>query len=383
MKKIIIAIDSFKGCLSSEEAEKAVETGIKSVFPDCETLCIPIADGGEGLLEVLVKATQGEYISLQAHDPLFRIVPTRYGISGDRQTAILEMASIDGLPLLSASERNPLLTTSYGTGELIRDALEKGYRNFILGIGGSATNDAGLGLLQALGFRFLDSNGDPLGQGGQILSKVATIDSSSVHPALKETRFTIACDVDNPFYGLQGATRIYAPQKGADARAIRILEEGMQSLAKIIHRTTGRDISEIPGGGAAGGIGGSMIAFLNARLIPGIQLVLEIQNFQKHLQNADLVITGEGRMDKQTLRGKVPFGILKAARKQQIPVIALTGHLENTEQLNNAGFEAVFPILPCPASLQEAMNPEFTRANLQRSVTQLCRLIRNLEKRSQ
>ena len=220
MNKIVIAIDSFKGCLTSEEAGIAVMKGIKTIFPDCEILLFPIADGGEGMLDVLISATQGKYRTLPAHGPLMELIQTQYGISGDGQTALIEMAAISGLPLVPEEKRNPMLTTTYGTGELILDALEQGCRRFIVGIGGSATNDAGLGMLQALGFRFLDKRGNLLGTGGKIMSQVASIDTSAVHPALKETRFTIACDVHNPFCGSDGAAYIFAPQKGADARMV-------------------------------------------------------------------------------------------------------------------------------------------------------------------
>ena len=311
MKKIIIAIDSFKGCLTSAEAGKAAEKGIKSINPFCHTSVIPIADGGEGLLDVLITATKGKYITLSAHGPLMKMTKTHYGLSGNGRTAIIEMAAISGLPLVPMEQRNPMLTTTFGTGELIKDALNKGCRNFIIGIGGSATNDAGLGMLQALGFRFLDKSGHTLGTGGQIMEAVANIDTSGIHPALRETHFMVACDVANPFYGPDGAAYIFAQQKGADSNMVQRLDEGMQSLAEVIKKTTGKDITNYPGAGAAGGMGGGLLAFFNAELKPGTELLLKAIDFSEKIKGADLIITGEGKADQQTAMGKVPYGILK------------------------------------------------------------------------
>ena len=375
MNKIVIAIDSFKGCLTSEEAGIAVMKGIKTIFSDCEILLFPIADGGEGMLDVLISATQGKYRTLPAHGPLMELIQTQYGISGDGQTALIEMAAISGLPLVPEEKRNPMLTTTYGTGELILDALEQGCRSFIVGIGGSATNDAGLGMLQALGFRFLDKRGNLLGTGGKIMSQVASIDTSAVHPALKETRFTIACDVHNPFCGSDGAAYIFASQKGADARMVKELEAGMQALSQVIRSATGKDISNIPGAGAAGGMGGGFLAFLNAELKPGIRLMLDALDFGKKIKGADLIFTGEGRADRQTAMGKVPSGILEEARKQNIPVIVLAGSIEDADQMNRAGFQGVFSITPGPVSLENAMKPEFAKENIRRLVTQICSVI--------
>lgn len=378
MNKVVIAIDSFKGCLTSEEAGNAVMKGVKAIFPDCETLLFPVADGGEGMLDILVSATKGKYRTLPAHGPLMEPMQGRYGISGDGQTALVEMAAVSGLPLIPEEKRNPMLTTTYGTGELIRDALEQGCRRFIVGIGGSATNDAGLGMLQALGFRFRDKQGNLLGTGGRILPQVASIDTSVVHPALKEARFTIACDVHNPFCGPDGAAYVFAPQKGADAGMVKELDAGMQALALVIRSATGKDISDVPGAGAAGGMGGGFLAFLNAGLKPGIRLMLDALDFGEKIKGADLVFTGEGRADRQTAMGKVPFGVLEEARKQHIPVIVLAGCIEDTEQMNRAGFQGVFSITPGPVSLEKAMEPEFAGENIRRLVTQICSVIRPL-----
>lgn len=374
MKKVVIAIDSFKGCLPSAEAGKAAAEGIRSVYPECEVICLPIADGGEGMLDVLIMATNGQEVPISAHDPLMRWRNTYYGISENEETAFIEMASISGLPLVPPERRNPMLTTTYGTGEIIRDALERGCRNFIIGIGGSATNDAGLGMLQALGFRFSDKESKEVGTGrGEVLIKVAHIDSTFVHPALNSCRFTVACDVQNPFYGPEGAAYVFAPQKGADREMVEALDAGLQNFAEVIRHTTGKDISHHPGAGAAGGMGGSLLAFLNAELKPGIQLMLEALDFSNKIKSADLIITGEGKADRQTLMGKVPSGILAEARKQNIPVILLAGNIEDSDELQQAGFEGVFSVNPPFISLEEAMRPEVARKNIQQTVESICK----------
>lgn len=381
MNKVVVAIDSFKGCLSSEEAGKAAAEGVRAVFPNCETLRLPIADGGEGMLDILVTASNGRYRIVPAHGPLMEPVEGRYGLSGDGETALIEMAAVSGLPLVPEKARNPMLTTTYGTGELIRDALEQGCRKFIVGIGGSATNDAGLGMLQALGFRFMDKEGHLLGTGGKILSQVAAIDISAVHPALQEAHFTVACDVHNPFCGPNGAAYIFAPQKGADPGMVRELDGGLLSLSKVIRLATGKDIAGYPGAGAAGGMGGGFFAFLDAELKPGIRLMLEALDFGKKIRGANLIITGEGRADRQTAMGKVPSGILDEARKQHIPVIVIAGSIEEAEELNQAGFEGVFSITPGPVALERAMEPEFAKTNIRRSVMQICSVIQSFETR--
>lgn len=372
MKNVVIAMDSFKGCLSSEDAGKAVSEGIRSIFPECKTLCLPIADGGEGMLKVLTTATNGQYIHLSAHDPLMQLRDTCYGISEDGETAFIEMASISGLPLVPPEKRNPMLTTTYGTGELICDAFERGCRNFIIGIGGSATNDAGLGMLQALGYRFMDQEEKEVETGsGEILVKVTSINTDLVHPDLKRANFTVACDVQNPFYGINGAAHVFASQKGANREMIDALDKGMRSLANVIFQTTGKDISSYPGSGAAGGMGGSLLAFLNAKLKPGIQLMLDILNFSEKIKGTDLIITGEGKADKQTLMGKVPFGILTEAKKQNIPVILLAGSVEDTDKLYRAGFQNIFSINPPSISLQQAMLPEVAYTNIRQTIARI------------
>lgn len=372
MKKIVVAVDSFKGCLTSHEAELAVKEGIRSVFPACEVLLFPIADGGEGILDVVASATKGKYISLFAHNPLMEWEKTRYFIAGDGRTAFIEMAAISGLMKVPPGKRNPLLTTSFGTGELIRDALDRGCRHFVIGIGGSATNDAGLGMLQALGFRFLNKEHRSVGWGGKTMGEVISIDRSAIHPALHEAYFTIACDVCTPFCGPAGAAFTFAAQKGADKEMMEELDRGMQSLLVIMEQFSGKKIGNYPGSGAAGGIGGGFLAFLNAELKSGIKLLLEILDFKKKIEGADLIITGEGKIDKQTLMGKVPYGILEVASEQNIPVIAIAGRIEDKEIVQQAGFRGVFPIASESVPLEKAMNPSFAKQNIQKLIEKIC-----------
>lgn len=374
MKKIILAIDSYKGCLSSLETEHAAAEGVHTVFPSCQTLCLPVADGGEGILDILIEASQGSYHTTEAHDPLMRPRITNYGILGDNRTAVIEMARISGLPLLSLEERNPMKTNTYGTGELIQDALRKGYRNFLIGIGGSATNDAGMGMLQALGYRFYDIEGHLLDAGGAQLNRIAYIDTSEVSPLLENTRFTVACDVTNPFYGPQGAAYTFAPQKGASADEVRLLDAGLQHFSGIIRSATGMCIDNLPGAGAAGGLGGCLAAFLHATLKPGIDLILDVLQLEKQLPDTDLVITGEGHSDRQTLMGKVPMGILERAKAAGVPTLLLSGGIEDIDILNKAGFQSVFSTTPSPMPLELAMQPKIARQNIRETTAQICRV---------
>ena len=371
MEKILLAIDSFKGCLSSLEVATAVEDGIKLVYPACEIVKTPVADGGEGTAEALVWATGGQMLTVEVNDPLMQPVCARYGILGDGHTAVIEMSAASGLPLVPEKLRNPMLTTTYGTGQLIADALSRGCTNFILGIGGSATNDAGTGMLQALGYRFLDVGKQLLGAGGQILEQVAFIDSSSRNPLLGKAQFKVACDVDNPFSGKRGAAYIYAPQKGANPQMVEVLDRGLKHFAGVIKSQLNKDIDSVPGAGAAGGMGGGLLAFLDARLQPGIQLVLDALHFNDLLDGVNLVITGEGRMDAQTAMGKAPQGIAEAAARKNIPVIALTGNISDAVSINRIGICGVFSIVPYPMTLQEAMNPDTARRNIRQTAAQL------------
>ena len=366
--KIILAIDSFKGSLSSADAEKAVAETIHNLSSNHEIVCIPIADGGEGTLSVIMETTEGTWHTLYAHDPCMETIQTQYGISSDRNTAFIEMASISGLPLIRKEQQNPMETSSFGTGELILDALKKGCTRFIIGIGGSATNDAGTGMLQALGFKFLDREGKTLGHGGKTLIDIAHIDQSQVHPSLKNAHFIVACDVRNPFYGPEGAALVFARQKGADDAMIAQLDKGMRSFADVIQQETGKDISQVPGSGAAGGLGGGMLAFLNTELKSGADLLLEYSHFEKHLANADLIITGEGSIDRQSLMGKIPGKVLQIAQKHQVPVIAMAGIAKDMDLLKKAGFSEIYATKPDSMPLDEAMKPGIAIQNIKRTV---------------
>lgn len=370
MNKIVLAIDSFKGSLTSAEAEAAAREGIRQVYPQAEILCIPIADGGEGMLEAL-STLGGREVHLRVQGPLDEKVEARYLISTDEQTAYIEMASASGLTLLSEEQRNPMLTTSRGTGELMRDALDRGCRRLIIGLGGSATNDGGMGMLSALGVRFLNRQGQELEGRGRELAEVDKIDTSLVHPALQATTCIAACDVRNPFYGPDGAAYIFAPQKGATPDMVRLLDEGLRHLAERYRQTTGRDIDTLPGSGAAGGLGGALAAFLNAKLRPGISLLLEANDFQQKIKNADLIITGEGRADRQTLMGKVPAGVLHEACQAGIPVVLIAGQIQDEEILHSAGFSQVCATTPLNIPLSTAMRKDVAKKNIRQTIENL------------
>ena len=375
MRKIVIASDSFKGSISAAEVAACGERAVHRLFPDCEVVQLPVADGGEGTVETLTAALGGQSVATVVHDPLERLITAQYGLIAKEKTAIIEMATASGLPLLQPEERNPWLTSTYGTGELIRDALERGCRKFLIAIGGSATNDGGMGLLQALGFRFLNAEGQELPGCGGSLSRIAQIDTSGALTALTECQFTVACDVTNPFYGREGAAYVFAPQKGADAEMVEALDQGLRHFAQLIQTTQGIAIDQLPGAGAAGGLGGGLVAFLQARLRPGIEMVLDALQFDTQIAGADLIFTGEGKLDAQTCMGKTPFGVLRHAQQQGIPVVALGGAVEASEALNRCGFLAVLPILPYPTSLAKAMDSTFTQQNIERTVTQVLRLL--------
>jgi glycerate kinase len=378
MKKIVIAADSFKGSVSSKQVAESIEKGIIRVFPQCDVIKTYIADGGEGTVEALVETMKGQYVSLTVHDPLMRPIEARYGIIENGKTAVIEMAAASGLPLLALGERNPMKTSTWGTGEMIKDALLRGCRCFLIGIGGSATNDAGTGMLQALGFRFPDKDGKELGGGGEILSRIEKIDFSSVLPELTGTEFIVACDVTNPFCGLNGAAYIFAPQKGADLAMVEELDKGLFHFSSVMKDFTGTDITDFPGAGAAGGLGGGLKALFNAALVSGILLVLDAIHFRNLIKDADMIITGEGKLDKQTAMGKAPRGVLDIAQEYNIPVIAIGGSIEAVEKLNEEGFTAVFSILPEPVTLEKAMQTDYAEANIERTISQIMRVIKNI-----
>ena len=368
--KIVIASDSFKGSMSSLDVATAASAGVIEVYPDSEIVSVNVADGGEGTVEAIVDALGGEIVKVQVSDPLGRKIETSYGIAGE--TAILEMAAASGLPLLTAEERNPWATSTLGTGEMIMDAIARGCRKFLVGIGGSATNDAGVGMLQAMGFRFYDANGELITQGcGGMLGSIARIDDSLVSAAVKESQFTVACDVDTPFCGPEGAAPVFAPQKGADAAMVKRLDEGMASFAKVITEKYAIDIVPVAGAGAAGGMGGAFRAFLGATLKKGIDMVLDAIDFDTTIQGANLVITGEGKVDFQTAKGKTAAGVLNRAKQQHIPVVAIGGCVEMCDSLVQMGFAGIYPILEEKVPLEIAMQRDFAMNNVRKTVARI------------
>ena len=354
--KIVIAPDSFKGSLSAKVAAEAIETGIKRVYGDIEFVKVPMADGGEGTVESMVDATGGEIVKVKVRDPVFREIEGFYGILGDNKTAVIEMAAASGLTLLSKQERNPLETTTYGTGELITDALDKGCKTIILGLGGSATNDGGMGMAKALGVRFLNADGAEIDLGGGSLGELSRINMSGIDWRIKEAKFIAACDVDNPLCGEKGASRVFGPQKGADAKMIDVLDKNLLNYGKVIESTTGRSVINYPGAGAAGGLGAGVLTFLNAELKRGIDIVIEAVELEQKIKTADLVITGEGMIDFQTAFGKTPYGVAGLAKKYNLPVIAIAGGVgKDAHTLYEKGFNSIFSIVDRPMSLEEAM----------------------------
>ncbi len=375
MSKIVIASDSFKGSLSSMEVAKAAAKGIGSVFPECRTVCLDIADGGEGTAASLTRTLKGTTVTATVSDPLGRPILAEYGMTDDKgkKTAVMEMSQASGLTLLKPSERNPLLTSTYGTGEMILDAIRKGCRRFITGIGGSATNDGGTGMLEALGFRFMDTDGQTItGLCGGNICNIAGIDGSMVPKEVLESEFIIACDVETPFCGPEGAAAVFGPQKGATPDTVAVLEEGMQSLSRIIIRDFGIDLSTVKGSGAAGGLGGAFHIFLNAGLRSGVEMVLDSIGFDEAIRDADLIITGEGKIDSQTSRGKVVSGVAARARKYGVPVIAIAGIVDMDEDsMKKSGLADVCAIGPRPqneSDLEHAMRPEVASHNISETV---------------
>ena len=371
MRQITIAVDSFKGSLSSYDVACAAEQGILSVLPHCKVKKISIADGGEGTAQALISTLQGEWREVRVHDPLMRPIMARYGVVDEGRTAIIEMASASGLTLLSTEERNPLLTTTYGTGEMIADAVRRGARHLLIGIGVSATNDAGMGMLEALGYRFYDCKGHLVAGCGARLERVAQIDASCAMPELKECLLEVACDVKNPLYGPQGAAHIYAPQKGASPHVVERLDEGLKNFASVVNPTAAHS----EGAGAAGGLGYALQAVLGARLRAGIEMVLDAIHFDQIISGSDLVITGEGRIDYQTIMGKAPSGVLQRATKQGIPVVAIGGSVEESEAVQRSGFAAILPVVSGPMTLEHAMQHDVAARGVSRTVEQIVRLL--------
>jgi glycerate kinase len=354
--KIVISPDSFKGSMSALEAARAMAAGIRALDPSIETLILPVADGGEGTLDSLIGTTDGKIVSINVLDPLGRNITSEYGILGDGKTCVIEMAKASGLMLLNTEERNPLCATSYGTGELILHALDNGFRKFIVGIGGSATNDGGTGMLKALGMKFLNNHGEELVSGGGALQELAQIDLSQFDPRIAESEFIIASDVDNPFIGPNGASYIFGPQKGATEKMVAILDRNLYILAEVIELTIKKSIHNMKGAGAAGGMGGAFQSFFPSTMKPGIQVVMDAIAFHDCISNADLIITGEGKSDLQTLSGKAPFGIAKVAKEKNIPILLISGCVSNhSEQELAKHFHSITSVVDKKISPKDSM----------------------------
>ncbi|ENG6107672.1 glycerate kinase [Serratia liquefaciens] len=370
LKKVVIAPDSFKESLSALEVAEAIERGFRQIFPQVQYMKLPMADGGEGTVDSMVAATGGEIVTVAVTGPLGQPVQAFYGLLGEGETAVIEMAAASGLHLAPKAQRDPRMTTSYGTGELILAALERGVKTIILGIGGSATNDGGAGMMQALGARLLDENRQALPPGGAALAQLAYIDLSGVDPRLQQVSITAACDVDNPLCGANGASAVFGPQKGATPEMVTQLDAALRHYGTLLEQATGREIINAPGAGAAGGMGAALLGMLNARLRPGIEIVIETLQLEEALRDADLVITGEGRLDSQSIHGKTPIGVARVAKRFGLPVIGIAGSLSKDYQVvHQHGIDAAFSVLDRVVSLEEALaeaadNLEVTARNV-------------------
>lgn len=373
--RIVVAPDSYKGSVSALGVAQAMERGILQVFPDAEVRKIPIADGGEGTVEAMVSATGGQLRKSTVSGPLGEPITAQWGILGDGKTAVIEMAAASGLPLLTKEQRDPLSATTYGTGELMRAALDAGLRKIIIGIGGSATNDGGTGLARAFGVRFTDADGKELPAGGAALARLQQIDMKGLDPRLLETEIIVACDVDNPLCGARGASAVFGPQKGATPAIVAQLDAALAHFAACARDATGRDVAELPGAGAAGGLGAGMMFFTPAKLRPGVEIVLDAVGFADLVKDAAFVITGEGRTDFQTAFGKAPVGVAKVAKQFKVPVFCLSGGLgEGSDDVLAQGIDAVMTICDKPMTLEECMNAG--EALIESGAVRLCRVIK-------
>lgn len=353
---IIIAPDSFKECLSAKEVATNISKGIRAVMPNATIREIPISDGGEGILDVLLDGVGGKRIAMEVRDPLSRNINSHYGILSDNKTAIIEMAKASGLELLKEEEKNPLTTSTYGTGQLIKDALDKGCKKIIVGIGGSATNDGGAGMVRALGAKFLDKNGKDIPEGGGALNKLDHIDLSGFDQRIKEVEVVVACDVSNPLIGPKGASMVYGAQKGGSREDLKVLDKNLAHYSAIIKNGLKIDIANMPGAGAAGGTGAALMAFMNGKLENGINLILETLGMEQFMKKADLVFTGEGKIDGQTLHGKTISGIAKMAKEHGVPVIVITGKVDgNIDGLYALGVTSIYSIVNGPMDLTAAV----------------------------
>ncbi len=373
--RIVVAPDSFKGSVSAVGTANAMEKGIKAVFPAAEVIKVPIADGGEGTVEALVTATKGQMMYESVVGPLGEKIEACWGILGDGETAVIEMAAASGLPLVPKDKRDPRITTTYGTGQLMKAALDKGLRKIIIGIGGSATNDGGCGMAQALGVRFLSGDGQELPYGGGALAKLDQVDLSNLDRRLADTTIMVACDVDNPLCGPKGATAVYGPQKGATPDMVVELDAALKNFASKVQQVTGKDVALSPGAGAAGGLGAGLLFFTNAQLRPGVEIVLETTGFESLVETAQLVITGEGRTDFQTAFGKAPVGVAKLAKKYNVPTLCIAGGLgQGHEDVLAHGIDGLMSTVPGPISLEECIEcgAEFIEAGTKR----LCQILK-------
>lgn len=353
---VVLAPDSFKECMTAKEACQAMERGIKKVNTNIKCVHVPMADGGEGTMQSLVDATGGKVYSLKVVGPLGNEVEAMYGILGDGETGILEMASASGIHLVTKEQRNPLITTTYGTGQLIKACLDRGIKKLLIGIGGSVTNDGGAGVVQALGGRLLDSQGKELGFGGGQLGSLARIDLSSLDPRLKNISVEVACDVTNPLCGENGASHVFGPQKGATPDMVETLDLNLRHFAEIIKENMGKNVLEVPGAGAAGGLGAGLMAFLDGKLKKGIEMVVEYSGLEEKVKNADMVWTGEGSIDFQTQFGKTPYGVATVAKKYNKPVVAFAGRIgDGTEVLYEKGIDAIFCVMKGVTTLEAAL----------------------------
>ncbi|RTZ17873.1 glycerate kinase [Vibrio aquaticus] len=368
--KVVIAPDSYKESLTAMEVATAIESGFKEIMPDAEYIKLPMADGGEGTVQSLVDATGGEIVSVAVTGPLGQSVEGFYGLLGDGSTAVIEMAAASGLHLVEPDQRNPLLTTTFGTGELVKAALDKGVSHIIVGIGGSSTNDGGVGMAQALGAKLLDSQGNDLPFGGGALADLATIDLSNLNPRLASIQLEVACDVDNPLCGPKGASHVFGPQKGATPEMIEQLDANLAHYAEVIRQTNGKEVLNQAGAGAAGGLGAALLGLFDATLRPGINIVMDAVNLAEVVKDADLVITGEGRIDSQTIHGKTPIGVARTAKLYNLPVIGIAGSTaQDCRVVHDHGLDAVYSVVlgatDLPTALKEAaFNVEMTSRNV-------------------
>ncbi|MCJ8010905.1 glycerate kinase [Paenibacillus sp. KQZ6P-2] len=377
---IVLAPDSFKESMTAKQACEAMERAILKVNPTARCIHVPMADGGEGTTQSLVDATGGTIHSIRVQGPMGKEVEAAYGIMGDSKTAVLEMASASGIGIVPAAERNPMVATTYGTGQLIRAALDHGVEKLLIGIGGSATNDGGAGAFQALGGRLLDAEGKELGPGGGELGRLASIDMSGFDSRIQGVRIEVACDVTNPLCGPEGASRVFGPQKGATPEMISLLDANLQHFADVIKLQLNRDIADTPGAGAAGGLGAGLMVFLNGVLKKGIELVIDYTGLEEKVMQADMVWTGEGSIDFQTQFGKTPLGVAKVAHKHHKPVVAFAGRIgEDIDRLYEQGLDAIFGILPGACSLEEALMQG--EKNMERAAENVMRLMMSLQSR--